>query len=76
MSIRSFYPLKDNKKRESGSKNVINSNVIIIAKKNGIIAFANDSIDNPEIPDATNRLTPSGGVINPIAKLTTIIIPK
>jgi hypothetical protein len=48
----------------------------IIATKNGTVAFARDSIDKPDIPEPTNRFTPTGGVINPMAKFTIIIIPK
>ena len=50
--------------------------VVSIATKNGIIALEIASIERPEIPDPTNKLTPNGGVMNPIAKLTTMIIPK
>ena len=45
-------------------------------RTNGIIAFATFSIGNPDIPDATNKLTPSGGVIIPISAPTTSRIPK
>lgn len=54
----------------------MNSKVNNIAIKKGNTDFDNASIDTPEIPDATNKFTPTGGVMNPIAKLTTIKIPK
>ena len=41
-----------------------------------IKAFTICSIVILAIPQATKRLTPSGGVDIPIARLTTIIIPK
>ena len=43
---------------------------------NGTIPFNITSIGESAIREATNRLIPSGGVINPIAKLVTMIKPK
>ena len=43
---------------------------------NGKIALATRSMDNPEIPDATNKFTPNGGVIIPISAPTINKIPK
>ena len=77
MNFTHLKPFKYYKKKSEifGINTTINS-VSNITKKNGTIAFDNFSIDNPEIPDPTNKLTPSGGVIKPIAKFNTIIIPK
>ena len=52
------------------------TSVISIMKKKGTVALAIVMTGRPETPDPTNKLTPSGGVINPIAKFTIIIIPK
>ena len=49
---------------------------IIMLMKNGTVAFAIVIIGNPDTPEPTNKFTPRGGVINPIARLTTMIIPK
>lgn len=58
-----------------GIKVMINS-TIVIAIMNGIIAFDSSSRLNPDMLDPTNRFTPTGGVMKPIAKATIIIIPK
>lgn len=42
----------------------------------GVIPFKITSIGEFDILDATNRFIPKGGVVKPIAKFTTIIIPK
>ena len=55
---------------------VITNNTIIITAKNGIIPFITSSSVVSPTREATNKFTPKGGVINPIAKFTTIIIPK
>src|SRR5690625_3286498 len=70
------YPLKPTKNKDNCGTNVRMSNVINIAKKKGITARDNVSIDKPDMPEATNKFTPRGGVIKPIAKLTTMTIPK
>ena len=49
------------------------TNITII---NGTIPFKITSIGESEILEATKRLIPSGGVIKPIAKFTTMIKPK
>src|SRR5690625_3103708 len=48
----------------------------IIVNKIGIIAFAIDSNGTFPTVDATNKLTPNGGVTNPIARFITRITPK
>lgn len=47
-----------------------------ITKMNGTIPFKMTSIGESAIREATKRLIPSGGVINPMAKLVTMIKPK
>ena len=47
-----------------------------ITRINGTIPFRITSIGESEILEATKRLIPSGGVIKPIAKFTTMIKPK
>lgn len=47
-----------------------------IAKKEGIIAFDMFSMLSPDIAEATKRLMPYGGDMNPQARLTVIISPK
>ena len=44
--------------------------------KKGTIHFKITSIGEFDILEATNKLMPSGGVVKPIAKLTTMIRPK
>ena len=44
--------------------------------KNGTIPFKITSIGEFDILEATNKLMPSGGVVKPIARFTTIIKPK
>src|SRR5699024_9967322 len=44
--------------------------------KIGIIAFAIDSNGTFPTVDATNKLTPNGGLTNPIARFLTRITPK
>ena len=49
------------------------------AKNRIIIGYAlraSSIIGMPESDEATNRLTPIGGVTNPIARFTTMMIPK
>ena len=45
-------------------------------KKNGTTARTRAGMLTPEIPEPTNKLTPSGGVIKPIDNVTIIMIPK
>ena len=54
----------------------MNNNTTIITIKNGIIPFITSSRVVSPTREATNKFTPKGGVINPIAKFTTIMIPK
>ena len=46
------------------------------AIKNGMIFFTRSANGILPIPHATNRFTPTGGVIKPMARLTTMMIPK
>src|SRR5699024_2004066 len=55
---------------------VINNKTMIDAIKNGIIALDKSNNDDPEIPLATYRFKPTGGVNKPIAKLTVIKTPN
>ena len=59
----------------SGIKVIIIKHVSITAM-NGMIPFKMTSIGESAIREATKRLIPSGGVINPMAKLVTMIKPK
>lgn len=58
-----------------GIKEIINK-LIIMMIKNGTIPFKITSIGEFDILEATNKLMPSGGVVKPIARFTTIIKPK
>ena len=51
-------------------------NAKIITSKKGIAAFATVSLLTFEILLATKRFTPTGGVINPMARAVTIMTPK
>src|SRR5699024_6349748 len=55
---------------------VTTSKAIIITNIIGIIALIILSNGTAPIVDATNKLTPSGGVTNPIARFITSMIPK
>ena len=55
---------------------MISSRIISIATKQGIIPFDISSIDILPIPHATYRLTPTGGVNSPIARLTIMTVPR
>ena len=55
---------------------VSNNNVAIIKTKNGMIPLMTTSNVVSPTREATNKFTPSGGVIKPIAKLVTMMIPK
>ena len=50
--------------------------IIIAETMNGRTPIDNLPIDVPDIPAATNRFNPTGGVNNPIAKLTVMKTPK
>ena len=54
----------------------MNNSAIINAIINGIACFANFITGTFVSADVTNRLIPTGGVTNPIARLHTIMIPK
>ena len=51
-------------------------NAMTIAKMNGIIAIDIRSIESLDIPEATNRFKPTGGVNKPISAPITKMIPK
>src|SRR5690554_3972035 len=55
---------------------VINNNTIIATIKNGTMPRETDSSEELDIPLATYKFNPTGGVNNPIAKLTVIKTPK
>ena len=55
---------------------VSKSTAIIMLRMNGHTALEMDSRVMPPIPQPTKRQTPSGGVTIPMARFTTIMIPK
>ena len=55
---------------------VINISVAIIRIRKGMIPLITLSNVVSPTRDATKRFTPSGGVMKPIARLTTMMIPK
>ena len=55
---------------------VITNRAIMFAIRSQIIAFVICSIEILAIPQPTKRLTPRGGVDIPMARLTTMMIPK
>jgi len=52
--------------------NTISNKANTVTKKKGMTAIDNAFTEIPDIPEPTNKLTPTGGVMKPIAKLTTI----
>ena len=56
--------------------NVNTNKTTIEATRNGIIGFTNLPTDKSETCEATNKFNAIGGVIKPIARFITIIIPK
>ena len=71
-----YYPNKSGNNIDIAGTYVMNNNTTIITIKNGIIPFMTSSRVVSPTREATNKFTPKGGVINPIAKFTTIMIPK
>ena len=61
---------------ESGGHNTTKINNPKLANRNGISGFTIFAIGTPETLDPTKRLRAIGGVMTPIAKLTSIMIPK
>src|SRR5699024_8534114 len=55
---------------------VINNNTMIATTKNGMMPRETANKFDPDIPLATNKFSPTGGVNNPIAKLTVMKTPK
>lgn len=74
--IKNDVPLYVSIDKDVLSKHYAKTNTTINAIINGIALFIISSIFIFVIVLATNKFTPSGGVTNPIAKLTPIIIPK
>ena len=70
------YPSRFGKNIEIAGTYVSNNNVPIINTKNGIMPRITTSNVVSPTRDATNRFTPKGGVMKPIAKFVTIMIPK
>lgn len=73
--------MKSQKNRRGSQRDTEGMYVIIvrartITKKNGMIPFDTSSKESFDMPQATNKFTPNGGVIKPIERLTTITIPK
>src|SRR5699024_1866213 len=67
---------KSGKNVEKNGIYVINNKTISDAIKNGIIALDKSNSDEPDIPLATYKFNPTGGVNKPIAKLTVIKTPN
>ena len=57
-------------------KNMKSNSIPTIARMNGIEAFAPSIKGTSPILDAIKRQEPTGGVTNPIARETTVRIPK
>ena len=69
-------PDRRGRNSEIDGMNVIASRHTIIAMMKRIIPWHTTSSFTSPIRAATNKLIPNGGVMNPIARFTTMIIPK